>query len=114
MRKKVILLSLFFVFLALFLSNVSAELNSTQINEGYSCLQNKTSGCSTSLDENIFTLLALKTCRNEVLQQSTSNECWPSGACTVLKTGQALFAIKESGGDTSKPKAWLLSKTRTP
>ena len=114
MKSKVMLFIIFSLFVILFFANVSAELNVTQINQGYSCLQNKTTDCSTSLDDNIFTLLAIKTCRDKVLQQSTNNECWPSGACTVTKTSQALFALKESGGDTSKPKTWLLSKARTP
>jgi hypothetical protein len=99
--------------LALFLNNVSADLNATVIDNGYSCLQNKTADCSSSLDENIFTLLSIKTCSDEVLKASSSDECWPSGSCNVKQTSQALLALKQAGEDISKPEAWLFSKNRT-
>ena len=115
MEKKVLLSLVFFLFFMFLLQNVSADLNDTQISKGYSCLQNKTASCSTSLDDNIFTLLSIKTCKDKVLQASNNNgECWPNGACTAKQTAQALFALKQSGGDTSKPKAWLISHTKTP
>ncbi len=115
MEKKVLLSLVFFLFFMFLLQNVSADLNDTQISKGYSCLQNKTASCSTSLDDNIFTLLSIKTCKDKVLQASNNNgECWPNGACTAKQTAQALFALKQSGADTSKPKAWLISHTKTP
>ena len=111
MKRRVMLFSLFFVFLIFFMSGISAELNSTQITKGYSCIQNKTSDCSSALDDNIFTLLSIKTCKNEVLQASSNGDCWPSGSCSVKQTAQGLLALKESGSDTTKPKSWLLSHT---
>ena len=114
MKRRVMLFSLFFVFLIFFMSGISAELNSTQITKGYSCIQNKTSDCSSALDDNIFTLLSIKTCKNEVLQASSNGDCWPSGSCSVKQTAQGLLALKESGSDTTKPKSWLLSHTKAP
>ena len=114
MKREGILLGIFLIFLVLFSLNVSAELNSTQISKAYSCLENKTADCSTSLDDNIFTLLSVRSCRSEVLQASSNEECWPSGSCNIKQTSQALLALKESGAQTSKPKAWLLAHTRTP
>ena len=108
------LFGIFFIFLVLLSLNVSAELNDTQISKAYSCLENKTADCSTSLDDNIFTLLSVKTCRQEVLSASSNEECWPTGSRNVKQTSQALLALKESGSSTSKPKTWLLSHTRTP
>ena len=113
MKSKVMLLGIFLIFFAILLSNISAELNSTQINMGYTCLQNKTQNCSTSLDENIFTLLAINTCKAEVMNASSNDECWPKGACKIKQTAQALLALKESGADTSKPEKWLLAHNQT-
>ncbi len=114
MKRKVLLFAVFLLFLTLFSVSVSAELNTTQINKGYSCLQNKTANCSTSLDDNIFTLLSAKTCKSQVMLASSNDECWPTGACKIKQTAQALFALKESGAraSTVKPKAWLLAHTK--
>ena len=113
MKSKVLLSLVFSLFLIFFLSNISAELNTTQINHGYSCLQNKTANCSTSLDDNIFTLLSINTCKSQVLQASTNETCWPKGTCNVRQTAQALLALRESGSPTSKVENWLISKNRT-
>ncbi len=108
------MLSLVFsLFLIFFLSNISAGLNTTQINNGYSCLQNKTANCSTSLDDNIFTLLSMQTCKSQVLQASSNETCWPKGTCNVKQTAQALLALRESGSSASKAENWLISKNRT-
>ncbi len=109
--KLFLVFALFFIVLSL---SISAELNGTKVDSAYSCLQNKTKDCSTSLDDNIFTLLSLKTCEQKVLNASQNQECWPKGACNIKQTSQALVALKESGSDTKKAKDWLLSKTRTP
>jgi len=116
MKRELILFGIFFIFLALFLpniSNVSAELTNNNISKAYTCLQNKTANCSTSLDDNIFTLLTLGTCKDKVMQKSTKDECWPAGNCNVKQTAQALLALEELGSDTAKPKSWLISHNKT-
>lgn len=116
MKRELILLSMLFIFLALFLSNisnVSAELTDNNISKAYNCLQNKTTNCSTSLDDNIFTLLTLGTCKDKVMQKATNDECWPAGNCNVKQTSQAILALKESGADTTKPINWLLLHNKT-
>jgi hypothetical protein len=85
MKKKVLLSFLFLVFFTFLLLNISAELNNTQIDEAYNCLAEKTQNCSTSLEDNVFTLLSLKKCKDEVLKSSDNNECWPNGACKISK-----------------------------
>lgn len=114
MKRSVLLFGIFLALSVFFISFASAELNDTAINNAYSCLEDKAENCSTSLDDNIFTLLSLKQCKNEVLQASSSSECWPTGSCNIRQTAQALLALKESGSDTTKPEAWLFAHVKTP
>lgn len=114
MKNKRVMFAVLFIFLVfLSVSLVSADLNDTKINNAYICLQNKTSDCSTSLDDNIFTLLTLGTCQSKVMNASSGGECWPASSCKVKQTAQAIFALKASGGDTTKPVAWLFTHNRT-
>lgn len=115
MKNKGLIWGIFFV-IALFLSvNASAAINDTKINQAYSCLQNKTQNCSTSLDDNIFTLLSLKTCSQAVSNASSpSEQCWPKSSCNVKQTSMALWALSEAGSDTSSGVEWLLSKQSSP
>lgn len=113
MKRGVVLFGIFFVLFLIMLLNVSAELTDKNISKAYSCLQNKTANCSTSLDDNIFTLLTLGTCKDKVMQKSEKDECWPAGNCNVKQTSQAILALKESGSDTAKPIKWLFSHNKT-
>lgn len=114
MKRSVLLLGVFLVFSVFFISIASAELNNTAINNAYDCLEDKVENCSTSLDDNIFTLLSLKKCKNEVLKVSSSVGCWPTGACNIKQTAQAMLALKESNSNTTNSETWLFSHVKTP
>jgi len=105
----------------IFSSLVFAEDNKTlsgensQIDKAYKCLKDKVAdGCSTSLEDNIFTLLAIKECSDEVLDNSDNKECWPKGKCDVETTAQAVLALDNAGHSTSEAEEWLLSQNSTP
>jgi len=133
--KKIVLFSiLIIIFLSLNVSFIIAQTNETndtgeiiidssgssqdQIDNAYSCLENKIDdiSCSSlSLEERIFSLLSVRKCKNEVLSESeNNNECWPKSDCNVKTTAQAILALEESGSSTDKAELWLLSQNTTP
>ncbi len=112
---KSILTVIAFIFVLMYsLSFISAEINQTQIDKGYIWLAEKTENCSTSLQENIFTLLSAKTCKDNLLSQSSNNTCWPGSSCNVKETAQAGFALKEAGSTPTQVETWMLSKKKAP
>ena len=115
MKNKGLMIALFLVFALFLVGNSSAAINDTKVNKAYSCLQNKTQSCSTSLDDNIFTLLSLKTCSQAVSNASSpSTQCWPKSSCNVKQTSMALWALSEAGASTSSGIDWLLSQQASP
>ena len=94
MKSEVLLFGIFFVFSIFLLSLMSAELNDTQISKAYTCLENKTANCSTSVADNIFTLLSIKKCKNKVLQASNNGECWPTWSLQCQADSTGIICIK--------------------
>lgn len=110
MKKSVLFLFIIAGILFLSLSVISADLNSTQINNGFACLSNLTTSCSSlSIGEQIFTSLATGQCTSSV-SSSSSNGCYPSGSCNVKTTAQAILALHTSGISTANSVSWLLSQ----
>ena len=76
------------------------------------CLQSKVTDVSCdslSTEEKIFTLLSIGQCRDELADDSDSDECWPdSGGCTIKTTAQAILAMKKAGSSIIEPRDWLL------
>jgi len=106
-------------FILFFIASISfavAEDNATKIDKAYNCIENKTQGkcLDISLDEKIFTVLALEKCGDELFSASNENKCWPSSACTIKQTAQAVLALDKIGSDTSIAEEWLLSQNSTP
>jgi len=115
MRKEVLI-----IFLILFLgfTFISAATNASA-SKAYDCLLSKVEGskCSSSsltLEDKIFSLLATKQCKTEVLSEKSSQDCWPSSACDIKITAEALLALKNVDYDTSDGASWLLSHNMTP
>lgn len=114
MKKKVLLI----VFLALFFVQIfSLSINAQQedINRAYQCLEDRIEEQTCeglSVSEKIFTVLATKDCRSELMDDSSNDECWPSGNCDVKTTSQAILALGKSG--TSDAQDWLLSQIEVP
>lgn len=117
MKREVILTVVFISFM--FVSPMIFADETSQINSAYSCLNDKinSSGCSQmSFEEKTFSLLAVGKCYNEIANQNSSNQCWPSGSCTIKDTSRAILALSEYNSDynISSAKSWLLSNTAIP
>lgn len=88
-----------------------------KINLAYQCLEDKigTDCAELTQEEQAFSILALgdhEDCRNEFLENSDNEECWPSGNCKLVDTSIALLALDRIGEDTDKIEAWLLNQTK--
>lgn len=112
MKRGIVLLALVSLFF-LSLVSLSAQENQTQIDNAYSCLEDKTQDCSSlSTQEKTFTALATGQCVSELESDSSNNECWPSGNCNVKSTAQATLALDRVGSSTNSSESWLLSQTQ--
>lgn len=112
MKKGVIFALLIFLFLFAF-PLAAAELNTSGINKGFSCLASKTTDCAPlSLGEKIFASLATGQCTSSVESSAGSNGCFPSGSCNIKITSQAILALKNSGRSTTKSTDWLLTQSK--
>lgn len=117
-RGALLLVILLFVF-----PIISAEINDSnpllndeqsKINAAYNCLKDKVEECSTSLEDNIFTLLAIKECENEVRVTASDSNCWPDTGCQIKTTAQATLALSKAGGSTTDEEDWLFLQNKTP
>lgn len=128
--KKRVLIGLAILFLIMFISFVFSEDNLTntdsgsslseddeKVNDAYACLENKVSGkcAALSSEEKIFTLLAIGKCKDEVIADALSDECWPSSKCEIKRTAQAILALdKSTTYDTNPAQEWLLTQQGSP
>lgn len=115
MKRSALLLTFLFLSLAI-LPLVSAELNNTQINKAYDCLQDKINDKTCDklgLDEKIFSVLAVRKCKSELINSSKNNECWPNPTCNVVQTSQAIMALSKVA-NTGDAETWLVSQNTTP
>jgi hypothetical protein len=87
-----------------------------RVDKAYECLENKVDGkCSSlSLEEKIFTSLAIGECDSEISSDSLNNECWPKSGCKIKSTAQAVLALSESGSSTDDAETWLLDQKTIP
>jgi len=102
------------------ISFIVAQENETcdedcKVNNARSCLENKIGDCSSlsSIEDKIFSLLAVGKCQSELMSDSSNNECWPKGGCNVKTTAQAILGLRNVGASTDKPESWLISQNRT-
>ena len=119
MRKRVLFIVLV-LFLMLNLSFILAEettlTDEEKVDLAYECLENETleRTCEAlSLEEKTFSLLAIGECKDEVLSESDTEECWPSPNCELKKTAQAILALESVGHNTEDAEEWLLSQNTT-
>jgi hypothetical protein len=115
MRKKVVV-SFFILFVILSLSLIFAAENESVAEKGYDCLESEVEDkCSSlSTEEKIFSLMAIKLCKDEVLDDSSDDNCWPKSGCRLKTTAQAMLALKESKVNVNDSAEWLLSNTAAP
>jgi len=123
MKKRVMysLVILFFIltFPLIFAENVTVDSEdaNTKVQAAYTCLNDKidNQGCSDlSSEERIFSLLAVKECKSQVLDDAKNDKCWPESSCKIKTTAQAILALSKSGTNTDEADNWLLSQNMTP
>jgi hypothetical protein len=113
MKKKglffILLISI--IFFVSFISFISAA-NQTVSDKAYSCLESKvTTKCSSlNTEEKIFSLLAIQSCKAEVLSDSLASQCWPSSGCKIKTTSQAILALRNVNADTTTAERWLMAQ----
>ena len=117
--KRGLLIGILALMILMSISFVVTQENETcdedcKVNNARSCLENKINDCSSlSVEEEIFSLLAVGKCQSELMSDSSNNECWPKGGCDVKTTAQAILGLRNVGASTNKPKSWLISQNRT-
>jgi len=86
-----------------------------KVTKAYQCLDNKiNNSCSQlTLEQQIFSMLAIGKCSSELKASSKNNECWPNSSCRIKTTAQAILALSNMETDTSKAEQWLLSQNKT-
>ncbi|HDK42474.1 MAG TPA: hypothetical protein ENG87_03785, partial [Candidatus Pacearchaeota archaeon] len=125
MKKGVYLFSVLIISLMLVLQLViAADVNvsdaddvASKIDKAYGCLEDKVvDNCdSLSLEEKIFSLLALGECKEELIDEAEGDkECWPSGSCDLKLTALATLALDSVGTSTANAEEWLLSQNTIP
>ena len=117
MKKRALFVST--ILLLILVTSLAVSQETTEIekvDEAYQCLEDRVDDCSSlSLEEKIFSLLAINKCKTDVIEDSrNTEECWPSSGCEIKTTAQAILALDNSNSDTTKAEDWLLSQNRTP
>jgi len=108
MKKRV--LSIFLVaFIILNLSLMLAQGNESQTQKAYNCLEEKVEGnCdSLTLEQQIFSLLAIGQCADEILDDSNY-------ISNTKQKAQAVLALSRAGKDTTDAEEWLLDQRKVP
>jgi hypothetical protein len=124
MKKGVVLFGILFLVLTIGVNSILAEEVSEkdQVILAYNCLRDTVDATdcdSLSIGEKIFSLLSVKDCRSELLDQAQEDsddeaECWPDGRCDVKTTAQSILALHESNVDTDVAQEWLLNQRMVP
>ncbi len=118
--KKGLFFSLAFVLVIILTSFFVLAQEDSNVDRAYSCLKSKVENNCAKLshEEIVFSLLALaydsdvqNECKDALEKKADADNCWPSGACTVKSTAQAIIALNYVGEDTSESEEWLLKNT---
>ena len=121
MKKKVGIFVFLMLFLLINISFITAELTLEEENEkvdlAYSCLNDQIDikDCSRmTLEQTIFSLMAIDRCEAEVYEGASNLTCWPEGNCDLKTTAQAILALSNNGEDTTLAEEWLMQQNATP
>ena len=109
---------IFCLMLVLLLIPFTSAINQTDIDKGYNCLENVTSerGCEQlSLEEQIFTSLAIGKCTDNIINSSVEGECWAGErpGCQLETTSKAMLALDKAGKRIGSYGDWLVSQNST-
>ncbi len=120
MKRGVIIILLFILLVMPFIlaeneTESSVDMTS-KVDNAYSCLEEKLGdSCSSSLEDNVFSLLAIGKCKEEILANAwNDDECWPKSDCRVKSTAQAILALDSAGVSTLNAEEWLFDHNETP
>jgi hypothetical protein len=108
-----------FILFSFFLVPFVLADEAAQVDKAYDCVKNKinSSGCSAlSFDEKVFSLLSVGECKQEVIYQNSSGNCWPASSCDIKSTAQTILALDNSDSSYNLTSAenWLLSQKAVP
>jgi len=108
MKKRVLSIVLI-LFLILNISLMLAQENQTKIDDAYDCLEERVEGeCSSlTMEQQIFSLLAIGECEDEISDDSNYME-------DTKLTAQAILALERVNVDTEEAQEWLYSQNATP
>ncbi len=84
------------------------------IDKAYKCLENRIKDKTISLEEAIFSTLAIgeKTESKKIIdEQKSTKDCWPKSSCSIKTTSQVALAYERIGKSTADIKKWLLSNS---
>ena len=120
MRKKEILFGILFVFFLIGINFTSAVLpgETEAVEAGYDCLRNTidVKSCdSLSLEEQIFSLLSVGKCKDQILAEAeVGNTCWPKTNCDLRTTALATLAFEKLNLNVTNSKNWMLAQKGVP
>lgn len=113
---------IFFVFILLSLPFIlsqttnSSSVDSSVQDKAYDCLEEQIDSITCtklSTTQKIFSLLTTGKCLAEVKSDSIAG-CWPSNACSLKTTAQAVLALTRVSESTEQAENWLLAQNTTP
>ncbi|MFH1787175.1 MAG: hypothetical protein ABH811_00050 [archaeon] len=115
MKKRIFLLMILLIIILPLVIAAENDTDQEKIDLAYDCIAKQTSDCSDlSYEDQTFILLAVKKCKNELLENSLNGECWPKSGCKIKSTAQAILALDKAGAQFTKAETWLLSQNKTP
>lgn len=88
-------------------ATVSVSGNDAKTDKAYTCLKDKVATCSSSLEENIFTSLAIGECTDKISSDSKFKT-------DTKLTALGILALKKAGNSYSDSLSWLKSQNATP
>jgi hypothetical protein len=111
-----LILNFSFVFVTADENDTIEEVEETISSRGYDCLRSmvEDSCSSLSVEEKIFSSLAIRECKDELLLDALNDECWPKTGCKIKTTAQAILALNELNRDMNDSAQWLISRKQIP
>ena len=94
-----------------------ATSEQSKISQAYDCLKKRIDDkkCSAlNLEEKIFSLLAVGKCQTELVNEKSSEDCWPKSGCDIKSTALAGLALSKTSYNTQGIEEWLGSQNTTP
>ncbi len=98
-------------------SDTTSSTNLTMMEKGRKCVQNQIDdkgGCSElSFQEKVFSLASIGSCKGDLLDEKSTEGCFPKGGCEVKSTAISLLALKNTNSDISGIGDWISSQNKT-